>query len=507
MSTDRLKISWYALTILVSSGLLLVLEVVAGRLIAPYVGVSLYTWTAVIGVILAGLSAGNWIGGVWADAGAGEKASGVVLVGASLTTLAIPLILTLVAPGIQDSAISLLSASLLLVLSLFFVPALLLGIITPLLTTLALGLSSRTGHIVGMMHALAAIGSIGGTFLTGYWLIQAFGSRAVVLGTAFTLGVISLPFFKRSGTPRVAAVVLVAAGVLVGVTSFKNGYATPCDRESSYFCIRVVSDDWEVPPGELRSLVLDHLLHGSNHSTEARVLAAPYVHLMDELVLDHFGAAARPDFFFIGGGAYTQPRAVLALYPGASVTVAELDPLVTATARDMLFVETDTIEIHHSDARAVLARDRKRRYDVIVADAFHDIAVPIHLVTREFAQLVRARLNPGGLYTLNVVDAFPDAKLVKSMVKTLRGVFSGVHVWLEGVPEDQARVTYVISAGDGYRPAETLVAQRGIQRQWFDVTGPLLSVGTPVDSLPVLTDDRAPVEELMASLFLTRLGR
>ena len=507
MASDRLKISWYALTILVSSGLLLVLEVVAGRLIAPYVGVSLYTWTAVIGVILAGLSAGNWIGGVWADAGGGEKASGIVLIGASLATLAIPLVLTLVAPAIQGSAISLLSASLLLVLSLFFVPALLLGIITPLLTTLALGLSSRTGHIVGMMHALAAIGSIGGTFVTGYWLIQAFGSRAVVLGTAFTLGLISLPFFRRAGTPPIAAAVLVTAALLVGATAFKNGYASPCDRESSYFCIRVVSDDWEVPPGELRSLVLDHLLHGSNHSAEPRVLAAPYVHLMDELVLDHFGSAARPDFFFIGGGAYTQPRAALALYPGASVTVAELDPLVTATAREMLFVETEKIDIHHSDARTVLAGNEQGRYDVVVADAFHDIAVPIHLVTREFAELVKSRLNPGGLYTLNVVDAFPDAKLVKSMIKTLRQVFSSVHVWLEGVPEDQARVTYVISAGDDYRPSGTLVARRGLQRQWFDVTEPLLAVGTPIDALPLLTDDRAPVEELMASLFLTRLGR
>jgi len=116
-------------------------------------------------------------------------------------------------------------------------------------------------------------------------------------------------------------------------------------------------------------------------------------------------------------------------------------------------------------------------------------------------------LKPGGLYTLNVVDAFPDARLVKSLVKTLRTVFPEVQVWLEGVPEEAARVTYVLSASDGWRPGDELRAHRGLPREWFDVTAPLLAVGTPVEELPLLTDDRAPVEELMASLFLTRLGR
>ena len=506
MDKAALKIAWYALTIFLSSALLLVLEVVAGRLIAPYVGVSLYTWTAVIGVILAGLSAGNWIGGVWADRGAGERAAGATLIGAALASLAIPLILVLVAPSIQSSQLSLLSASLLLVLSLFFVPALLLGIITPLLTTLALRISSRIGHIVGMMHALAAVGSIAGTFVTGYWLIQTFGSRSVILGCAVILGLIGLPLLRRHNVMLHGGALLFAA-LLVTATQIKHGYADPCDRESGYFCIRVASETWDLPPGELRSLVLDHLLHGSNHSEEPVLLAAPYVHLMDELVLDRFGERQALEFFFIGGGAYTQPRAVKALYPGAGITVAELDPAVTETARQRLFVDTEGMTIHHSDARLVLARNSQARYDVIVADAFHDIAIPTHLVTREHAQLVHARLAPGGLYTLNVVDAFPDAKLVKAMINTLRTVFADVHVWLDEIPGESARVTYVISAGDDHMPAEVLNARRGLPRRWLRVTEPTTGVGTPMAELPLLTDDHAPVEQLMADLFLTSLGR
>ncbi|MEJ2460016.1 MAG: fused MFS/spermidine synthase [Candidatus Thiodiazotropha sp.] len=500
------KLALYALTVFLASALLLVLEVVAGRLIAPYVGVSLYTWTAVIGVILAGLSVGNWLGGVWADRDAGETAAGYTLLVSALATLAIPLILTLVAPGIQTSTLSLLSSSLLLVLSLFFLPAMLLGVVTPILTTLALRLSSRTGHIVGMMHALAAVGSIFGTFVTGYWLIQQFGSRSVILAAALTLALLALPLLKQRKL-LVYPVLAILSGLLLMFTYVRDGLSSPCDRESQYFCIRVVDEGWEMPPGRLKSMVLDHLLHGSNHSEDARVLAAPYVHLMDELTLNHFGKQSAQHFFFIGGGAYTLPRAVQALYPEARVTVAELDPAVTQMAVSQLYVETGAMAIQHADARLVLSRQSDARYDVIVADAFHDIAIPPHLVTLEMAQLVRQRLFDDGLYVLNIVDAFPDARLVKSMVKTLREVFPEVHVWLDQIPMQPTRATYVISASSRNGMPKKLHAQRGLLRRWLNVTEPVMATGTPADALPLLTDDHVPVERLMASLFLTRLGK
>ena len=504
--SDTAKIALYALTVFLSSALLLVLEVVAGRLIAPYVGVSLYTWTAVIGVILAGLSLGNWLGGIWADRNAGEGAAGYTLLISALATLAIPLLLTLVAPGIQTSGLSLLSSSLLLVLSLFFLPAVLLGVVTPLLTTLALRRSSRTGHIVGMMHALAAVGSILGTFLTGYWLIQHFGSRSVILGAALTLALLALPLLKQRKRLIYPALAMLSALVLM-FTSVRNGLTSPCDRESPYFCIRIIDEGWEMPPGRLRSMVLDHLLHGSNHSEDARLLVAPYVHLMDELTLHHFGKQNPGQFFFIGGGAYTLPRAVRTLYPDAGVTVAELDPEVTRVATSQLYVAAEGMKIHHADARLVLSREASERYDVIVADAFHDIAIPPHLVTLEMARLVRQRLTPEGLYILNVVDAFPDARLVKAMVKTLREVFPAVHVWLDNLPVEPTRATYVIAASDRNGLPSRLYAQRGLLRQWHNVTEPVMATGTPVDVLPLLTDDHVPVERLMSSLFVTPLGQ
>jgi spermidine synthase len=506
--SDRLRIAWYGLTIFLSSAFLLVLEILAGRLIAPYVGVSLYTWTAIIGVILAGLSLGNWLGGIWADRGGKELAAGITLALAGLFSLGILALLTLVAPLIEARAMTLLGASFFYVLALFFMPAVLLGVVTPLLTTLALGLDRRTGHIVGRMHALAALGSILGTFLTGYLLIQYLGTRGIVIGTALGLFLLALPFFK--GTSRlVPAAVLAAAVGLVLLTQARNGFSNPCDRESTYFCIRVVDESERAPFGVARSLVLDHLVHGTNHESEPGLLLAPYVQLMDELALEHFGdeKAASLRWFFAGGGAYTLPRSVRARTPAAAVTVAELDPLVTRTAEERLFLDTAGMRVIHEDARIVLERESSGLYDVIVADAFHDISIPYHLVTREYAELVKSRLAPDGLYLLNVLDAFPDPRLVKSMMKTLAESFAHVHVWMDVVPPDAERMTFVISASNSREPPDVLLARRGLDYRWVRATEPMMKTGTPLGRLPLLTDDFVPVERLVAEFYFEDLGR
>jgi spermidine synthase len=506
--SDRLRVTWYGITIFLSSAFLLVLEILAGRLIAPYVGVSLYTWTAIIGVILAGLSLGNWLGGVWADRGGNELAAGITLALAGLFSLGILFLLTLVAPLIEAREMTLLGASFFYVLALFFMPAVLLGVVTPLLTTLALGLDRRTGHIVGRMHALAALGSILGTFITGYVLIQYLGTRSVIIGTALGLFLLAIPFFKKSSR-LVPTAVLAAAFGLILVTDARDGFSNPCDRESNYFCIRVVDDSERVPFGVARSLVLDHLVHGTNHQSDPGLLAAPYVQLMDELALEHFGAERSEDlrWFFAGGGAYTLPRSVRARTPSASVTVAELDPLVTRTAQQSLFLQTDGMRIVHEDARIVLNREPSQIYDVIVADAFHDISIPYHLVTREYAELVKSRMAPDGLYVLNVLDAFPDPRLVKSMMKTLADSFEQVHVWMDLVPPDAERMTFVISASDAREPPETLAATRGLDHRWLRATEPMMRTGTPFDRLPTLTDDYVPVERLVSGFYFKDLGR
>ncbi|NBC49422.1 MAG: hypothetical protein GVY22_15905 [Gammaproteobacteria bacterium] len=525
----RLLLIGYGATVFLSSALLLVLEIVAGRLAAPYVGVSLYTWTAIIGVILAGLSLGNWLGGLWADGGANARSAGVVLAAAGLYCLIALLAIDPLGAALQGAGVSLLGASFAFAAGLFFVPAALIGIVTPLLTTLALQLDPRAGHVVGRMHALAAVGSILGTFVAGWLLVQFLGARLVVLVSGLLLLALGLPFLR--GIARWRWWVLTATALLAAGFGLRSALASSCDRESSYFCMRVVDQSNLAPFGEARGLVLDHLLHGINHRQDPALLIAPYVHALDELAYAHFGEDydAGLRWFFAGGGAYSLPRALTVLSPRSEILVAELDPQVTQLAEEALFLDPSALRIVHRDARLALraagqgppsdsaadrplARSAGRsparpplRFDVIVGDVFHDVAIPQHLVTREFAALVKSKLTPDGLYVMNVVDAFPDPRLLKSIAKTLAIEFRRVDLWMEGVPADP-RVTFVVTASNGPRLPRTVTARTGPPRAWSRMTEDILAYGTDPDELPILTDDYAPVERLIADLLIGEDG-
>ena len=238
------------------------------------------------------------------------------------------------------------------------------------------------------------------------------------------------------------------------------------------------------------------------------MLISPYVHLMQELVEQHFDAAelAQLRYYFAGGGSYTQPRAIAADYPEARITVAELDPLVTSTAQRALYIDAAQFEVIHGDARAALYRRAPAEFDVIVTDAFHDIAIPYHLVTLEYVRLAKSRLRPGGLFATNVVDAFPDARMVKSLMKTLQQEFAEVDVWLDRIPDRPERMTYVISASDRVIESDVFEASRGFRRSWLRINEPLARSGTPIADLPVFSDDFVPVERMISNLLLTREG-
>jgi len=505
--SPRLRLAWYSLTIFLSSAILLVLEITAGRLIAPYVGVTLYSWTSIIGVILAGLSVGNWLGGYWADRGAGNLFTGSVLLLAGLLSLLSLQMLHWIAPLIQNSALDLVSSSFLYVLGMFFLPAVLLGIPTPLLTTLALQLDPRAGHIIGRMHALAAVGSIAGTFLTGFVLIQYFGSREVVWISALTLWLLAIPFFHQRR--KIGAVLLLVSLILLLASRWAEAFVNPCDKESAYFCLRVDDISDELPEGNGKALILDHLMHGINHQQQADLLIAPYVHLMDELSWHYFGPEAYQQlaYFFAGGGSYTQPRAIASSAPQAKITVAELDPVVTELVQKEMYLDTTSMQVVHGDARSSLYRHADHSVDVMVTDAFHDIAIPYHLVTQEFVQLARLKMRPDGLFLTNIVDAYPDPKMVKSMMKTLLQEFRHVDVWLDQIPANPQRMTYVLSASDRPLRSSRINSRQGFNRQWFRVNKPLLLSGTSIEELPVFRDDYVPVERLIADLLLSAEGK
>ena len=488
----------------------LVIEITAGRLLAPYVGMTLYSWTAVIAVILAGLSAGHWIGGFMADRSIDRQRVGLgfAFFGASVTSLASLAILNALAEPLLASGGHAFVTLGVLTGAAFFLPAFFAGVAGPVLTRLAIaGAPERAGRILGQMFAVGALGAIAGTIVGGFLAIDWIGSRNTMIAVALFFLLCGLFFmFPLRATSRaertgLSGLLVVAAAITAwGLAS--GAFLTACDRESAYHCVRVVDARTETGQPS-RLMVLDHLGHGINLRDDTAPLWSSYVALSDRLVAARFDLERPLRAFFIGGGAYTLPRYWLARRPELDLVVAEIDPTVTAVAESHFWLTPDSrLTILHDDARVALAGSWEEPFDVIIGDAFRDITIPPHLVTREFAREARGHLTPSGLYLLTVVDGAGRSPLLFSLVATLSQVFPVVEVWADAEQLRQGgRITYIIAAGAQATATGQLEASDGSERFWVRWPAEDLMARVTASSAPVLTDDHAPVARLLAQHF------
>lgn len=480
------------------------LEIVAVRALAPYVGMSLYSWTVIIAVVLSGLSLGHWTGGRMAEGPARRLSAraAAALALAAATALVSLRLLGLVEPWAAGSGPVVHVAA--LALSAFFAPSLFAGLLSPLLTRLALEQAGpeRAGRALGAMFAAGAAGAILGTLASGLVLIPRLGTGRSALAIGLLYALLSVPYWR--GFARAAAAAAAAALLAVAAAAPERLVAaTACLEESAYFCIRV--DDVAFMGREARLMALDHLVHGVNDLESPTRLLSPYLHGVDEIVRRRFEGPAL-DAFFIGGGAYTLPRAWLARYPEGRLMVAEIDPAVTRIARARMGLPASPrLRTVAADARWALRRlPPERRFDVIFGDAFRDVAIPPHLVTDEFHAEIARRLRPGGLYAINVVDALREPYLVLSLARTLRRRFEAVELWLDAaqIGPSEARTTWIVTASDRPIDAPRIAARSGFDRLWLNVPLEEMLEAVSSERLATLTDDHAPVERLLAPVLL-----
>lgn len=499
----------------------LIVEIVAGRIIAPYLGMSLYTWTAVIAVVLAGFSLGNWIGGRFADRPPEQAAAATAwsLALAALATFAALPLLRLLAGPLIALELSAVPTILILTSALFFAPSVFVGIPSPVLTKLALDEhAAPTGRVIGLFFAVGAVGSIIGTLAAGYIFISWLGSSLTLIVVALLYAalamIMALDARCRTATTageraspsvrpwmKTGSVLALSAGALLSlaVGHKTNAFQSNCDEESDYYCIRV-RDAGILFGSPARVLVLDHLGHGINLEESPTALVSAYAELQSLFAAPRQSATgAAFTAFFIGGGAFTLPRAWLTHSPNAKITVAEIDPEVTRVAKEQLWLpaDADNLRVIHRDARRTL-RDEiaaGHRYDVIVGDAFHDIAVPPHLVTEEFYREIRSALKPGGLYVMNVIDNPDRPRLAASVHATLSEVFPSVEVWVSNEPAKRA--TFVLRAAQSPSPKSFMTSKLQPDLAWQRLSAAQIAAAQRVLKPVVLTDDHAPVDRLI----------
>jgi hypothetical protein len=478
--------------VVVASAAVLVLEVLSVRLVAPYAGLTLETYTAAIGVALAAIAFGAALGGRAADALRPVSLVGPLLVaGGVLFLFARPLVL-LVGPALRGTGP--LGALILVALGIAL-PVAVLSALPPVVVKTQLSRLDQTGTVVGRFSALGTVGALAGTFLTGYVLLATLPTSRVLLVTGMFLAAAGAlltlryrgPLRLRSGGPQAAAALVVAVAGLVAVQS-------PCDAETPYYCLRVDADP-QRPSG--RVLYLDDLRHAYVDLDDPRYLDFSYAQRMGD-VIDEMTPPGRPlRALYIGGGGFTLPRWLAATRPGSHSRVLELDRVVVEVGRERLGLRTGPdLQVRIGDARQGIAAEPAAGYDLVVGDAFGSLSVPWHLATTEFVAEVRRVLRPGGLYVLNVID-HPPLRFLAAELATLHAVFPQVTVvGDEDQMEGRQGGNLVLVAGDRLPDPAALAARARARNAPDRPAEPGQLARLRGDARP-LTDDDAPVDQLL----------
>ena len=508
MSRELIKA--YAVVFLASFSML-VIEIVAGRILAPYLGVSLYTWTSIIGVVLAGISTGAFLGGWIADRYPGVSTLGWILFLSGVMALSIPPLTHSIAGTFFHA--SLMVRILLVTALLFFIPSCFLGMVAPVVVKLTLASLAETGNVVGKIYAFSTLGSILGTFATGFFLISWMGTRNLLFTTGILL-LLAAPLFggfflKRKRIALFLFLFFSLWPLYHYASSPVLAQGALFFKESNYYTVRLLGGT-EKDTERLITLYLDQLTHSCSDPDNPLRLQYRYIRSYKEIL--QWQASRKKSFkaLFIGGGGYTFPRFIEASYPDAEIVVVEIDPMVTEVSRRYLGLSgTSRIRTFNQDGRwFVMNQKGEGKYDFIFQDVFNDLSIPYHLTTKEFTMDLKRFLKKDGLLLTNVIDRFEKGSFLPSYIRTLEEVFGkgNVHLITLGSFQDDRGVTnrMVVASPEKLDIEDLSLSLNRLEE------GDRISYPMPQEQLQgllhrfdpgILTDDYAPVDNLTALNF------
>jgi spermidine synthase len=156
-----------------------------------------------------------------------------------------------------------------------------------------------------------------------------------------------------------------------------------------------------------------------------------------------------------------------------------------------------------------LAATNAGAYDLVIGDAFNDLSIPYHLTTLEFDQQIKRVLKPGGFYLALVIDKMAGGKFIPAYTATVLRVWPAVQVMSDSDPwQSPSASTYVVAAGDEAVSPQRLSTVRGAGPNGTIAThimpGDLMHQWLDQADAPILTDDYAPVDNLIAPIFADR---
>ncbi len=478
----------------------MVFELVGSRMLAPFLGTSLFVWTSIIGVVLGSLSLGYFFGGRLADKNPDWAVfSFIIFLGGLFIAVAGLLkgpVLELIQINIPDLRIGSLLASLIL-----FAPAsVVLGMVSPYAIRLKMESVAKSGTTAGNLYAISTIGSIVGTFLAGFFLISFFGTTRIIYILAGVLVATSLFTYSKGKEQTVKlSALLFFAGLSMFSPLLDFGLSEDLvDVDTNYNRVWIYDVKDKESGRKIRALI----------TGAGAVQSAIYLDAPSELALEYSKYYRLADYFkpnikkalLIGGGAYSYPKAFLGEHPNSTIDVVEIDPGLTKLSEQYFSLDTahPRLNIYHKDGRIFL-NNVNEKYDAVFMDAFGtSYAIPYQLATVEAVEKIESMLTPDGVVAVNLISALQGekSKLFQAVYSTHEVVFPKLYVFQVDDETSQDAVQNIImyalkkdydynfsSAQELYQPMLANLYRQKVET-----------------SVAVLTDEYAPVDRYVLEM-------
>lgn len=409
----------------------MIIELVASRILSPYLGNSNLIWTCIIGMMLAFMSIGYFIGGKISDKQPKRNLLSLFLLNSATFISLIPMIEIYAIEPISKTNLNLSLIAIICSTITFGIPSMFLATASPFAVKLKDKDMEEIGGVSGRMSALSTIGSIVGTFLAGFVLIPKLGVKNIILLVVIVLVILSYLIYEdkdvKYSIKMIATLIILILIVLTGKKIFlqkHNDMILDTDSEYSRIWIKKFTNN---SGKEYNTLEVD--TGYESIASGEKNLTADYLKYYD---LFNYYQENTENVLMIGGAAYTYPSYFLEQYKDKKIDVVEIDPKMTEIAEKYFDLNTqnENLNIYHEDGRRYLNTTPKK-YDCILIDAFKGLNVPFQLTTEEALIRVQKSLNENGVVITNLISALDgkNANFIKYEYATYKKVFEDVKVF------------------------------------------------------------------------------
>lgn len=467
----------------------MILELAGSRLLAPYIGTSLFVWTSLIGIILGSLSIGYWYGGVMADRYPLYSRMALILIAASLFIGLIGFVqgpfLAFLTQNVADIRIS----SILATIILFSIPSILLGMISPYAVKLKLHNLQTSGVSVGSLYALSTLGSIVGTFLAGFVLIALIGSTSIIFLLSFILFLLSIIADHKLFSRNLFSSLGLGSFLLMALYINPVNSQSVIDIDTDYSRVWITDARDQSTDKDVRTMRIN-----SEYNSGAFIDS-------DELYFEYSKYYNLADYFtpnykqtlMIGGAGFSYPTYLLNTKKDVSIDVVEIDPMMTILAKKYFKLKDNPrLTIYNEDGRTFL-NNNKKKYDVVYGDAFKSLySIPFQLATKEAIQKIYDSLNEDGVLVINLISSIDGdkSKIFRSEYATFKSVFPNVYAFAVTNPEDKLNIHNIMLVGHKSDKLADLKSSDSTIQSYLDNQIILDEHDTGI----ILTDDFAPID-------------